>query len=151
MFDYITQIIISPTCDGRSAGFMWPPPRPEGVLPGDEVVRGERPSSRGGGRAAQLCGGEADLAGAGARPREAVRKLLAGSVHRVPGTCRRVTDSRDVMITGKVIRRRQVLSVQWQGLSRVSGRLWVVHTGVLVRQVGWLSGRPRWIRLPGSC
>lgn len=90
---------------------MWPPGA-EGVLSSDEVVGGERPSSGGRGRAAQLRGGEADLAGAGARPREAVRILVPGSVHRVPGTRRRVTDSRDVMITGEVIRRREVLSVQ---------------------------------------
>lgn len=112
--------------NGRSAWLMRSSPRAEGVL-ADEVVRGERAPSSGGGRAAQLRGGETNLPGAGAWPREAVRIVLPGSVDRVPGTCRWVTDSRDVMITGKVIRRRNVLTAQWQGLSRESGRLWVVH------------------------
>lgn len=118
---------------------MWSPPGTEGVLSGDVVVRRERPPSSGGGRAAQLRGGEADRHGAGAWPREAVRILLPGGVDWVPGTGRRVTDSRDVMIAGEVIRRRNILTVQWQRLCRVSGRLWVVHPGVLVRQVGYFQ------------
>lgn len=129
---------------------MWSPPGAEGFLSWYKVVGGERRPSSGGGRAAQLRRGEADLAGAGAWPREAVRILLPRCVNGVPCTRRRVTDSRDVMITGEVIRRRNVLTVQWQCLSRVSGRLWVgVHTGVTLVDLGesklLAHVRPQWL------
>lgn len=139
----------NPTWTGWSGSFMRSPPAAEWVLSRDEVVRGERTPSSGRGRAAQLRGSEADLPGAGAWPREAVLILLPGKVKRVPGARWRLTDSRDVMITGEVIRRRDVLTVHWQSLSRVSGGLRAgVHT---VLQVWWLFSRPRGFKPPGAC
>lgn len=109
----------------RFDGLLRSPPGDQRLLESrDEVVRGERASTCGGGRAAQLRRGEAELAGTGAWPREAERIILPGGVDRVPGVCRRVlADSRDVMVSAEVIRRRDVLSLGGPG------RLRVVHPG----------------------
>lgn len=109
----------------RFDGLLRSPPGDQRLLQSrDEVVRGERASAYGGGRAAQLRRGEAELAGTGAWPREAERIILPGGVDRVPGVCRRVlADSRDVVESAEVIRRRDVLSLGG------SGRLRVVHPG----------------------
>lgn len=121
------------TWGGVSDGLRW---SPEGVLSWDEAVGGHG----GGGGAAQLRGGEADLTADGARTREAERKVLARGVHGVPRG--RVHDPGDVMLKpGEVIRRREVLSVQGQRLGRVPDGLGAgVHTCELARQVRGRGG-----------
>lgn len=116
------------TWGGRSDGFLGSPLEDEGVLV-REVVRGERSPSSGGGRSTQLRGGETHLSHAGAWPSSIPEgKLLPGSVDGVPGACRRISDSREVMVTAeRVIRAWDVLTVDRQCLSQVSDRLGVVH------------------------
>lgn len=142
-----------PTWSCLFNGLLWSFPGNEGILSRDEVVRGERSPSSGGRSVAQIRVGEVDLRGVGAWPREAVWVLLPGRVKGVPGTCRQITDSRDVMVVAReIIRRRNVLTVQWQCLSRLSDRSRAgVHPGILARQVGWISGRPGKIKPPRAC
>lgn len=101
----------------------------EGVLVRHVVVCWERSPTGGGGRATQLHGGETRLSRAGAWPSPVPkRKLLPGSVDGVPGTCGRVSDSLEVMVTvERVIRAWDVLTVHRQSLSQVPDRLGVVH------------------------
>lgn len=111
-----------------SDGFLGSPLEDEGVRV-REVVRGQRSPASGGGRSTQLRGGETHLSRAGAWPSSvAERKLLPGSIKGVPGTCRRISDSREVMVAAeRVIRAWDVLAVDRQCLSQVSDRLRVVH------------------------
>lgn len=132
----------SQTWRGRDLGGLNGSPPAKGVLTREKVVVVEDSSSRAGGHAAQLCWVEVHLPGARAGTREVEGVLLA--VNGIPGTCGWIGDSRHVMVSGEVIRRHHVLTVDRQRLRRESGRLGVrVHAG----DQQPLSGKP--LKPPG--
>lgn len=119
----------NPTWGCWSDAFLGSLPEDEGLRVRHRVVRGERPPTTGGGRTSQLRGGETHLSPAGAWPSSVPKwKLLPGSVDRVPGTCRRIRDAREVMVTAeRVIGAWDVLRVDRQRLRQLPDRLGVVH------------------------